>query len=46
MGVNIVKSSKYTRYFDDETIDVYYNDLGYTDVSTITEIELWNDEPK
>lgn len=33
-------TDKYMRYFDDEYIDVYPNSMGYTDKSTITEIEI------
>lgn len=37
---NKMKSDAYSRYFDGELIDVYYNAMGYTDESTITAIEL------
>lgn len=32
--------SRYENIFDGEIIDVYYNSMGYTDISTITEIEI------
>jgi hypothetical protein len=32
--------NRYKNIFDGEIIDVYYNSMGYTDISTITEIEL------
>lgn len=28
------------KYFEGDIIDVYYNSMGYTDKSTITEIEI------
>jgi len=31
---------RYENIFDGEIIDVYYNNMGYTDISTITEIEI------
>lgn len=32
--------NKYKNIFDGEIVEVYYNGMGYTDISTITEIEI------
>lgn len=32
--------NRYGNIFDGEIIDVYYNSMGYTDISEITEIEI------
>lgn len=32
--------NRYGNVFDGEIIDVYYNNMGYKDISTITEINI------